>query len=130
MPKRIQTTHHRSTKRIQTDSNKPTRFYSTRQEKSVAEFVGGTRTKNSGATDFDKADVKAENFLIECKTKTTPSQSISVKKEWITKNEEEALFMGKPYTAIAIQFEPNGKNYYIIDEELFGILLQHTKDLT
>ena len=32
---------------------RPTRFYSTRQEKKVAKAVGGKRTANSGATAFD-----------------------------------------------------------------------------
>ncbi len=32
------------------DEIKPTRHYSTKQEKSIAEAVGGKRTANSGAT--------------------------------------------------------------------------------
>lgn len=32
---------------------KPTRFYSNRQEKSVAKAVSGKQTANSGATPFD-----------------------------------------------------------------------------
>lgn len=32
--------------------NRPTRFYSSRQEKAVAKAVGGKQTSNSGATDF------------------------------------------------------------------------------
>jgi hypothetical protein len=34
-------------------------------------------------------------MLIECKTKTSPSNSISIKKEWIEKNKQEMVFMGK-----------------------------------
>ena len=63
--------------------NKPTRFYSKKQEDKVAKSLGGRRNLNSGATMFDKGDVSLDNWLLECKTKTTPSESISIKKEWI-----------------------------------------------
>ena len=32
--------------------NKPTRYYSSKQEKRTANLLGGTTTKNSGATMF------------------------------------------------------------------------------
>ena len=112
-------------KRIKDEEKHPTRYFSSRQEKSVEKDLGGERTKNSGATTFDKGDVKTDKFLIECKTKTTPSQSISIKKEWIEKNNKEALFMGKPYTAIAFNFGPDQDNYYIIDNFLFQDLIKY-----
>lgn len=58
-------------------------------------------------------------MLLECKTKTSPSESISIKKEWLVKNESERIFMGKKYSAIAFNFGPDENNYYIIDEFLF-----------
>ena len=58
-------------------------------------------------------------MLLECKTKTSSSESISVKKEWLVKNESERVFMGKKYSAIAFNFGPDENNYYIIDEFLF-----------
>jgi hypothetical protein len=58
-------------------------------------------------------------MLLECKTKTSPSESISIKKEWLAKNESERVFMGKKYSAIAFNFGPDENNYYIIDEFLF-----------
>ena len=82
----------------------------------------GKQTKNSGATAFEKGDVLSGDFLIECKTKTSPSESISIKKEWLEKNNKEAVFMGKEYNALAFNFGPNEPNYYIIDEFLFGEL--------
>lgn len=64
------------------DSKKhPTRYYSDRQEKSVSKAVNGKQTSNSGATMFQKGDVLSSKFLLECKTKTSHSDSISVKKE-------------------------------------------------
>ena len=63
-------------------SKKPTRHYSTKQEKYVAKKFNGTRTKNSGATMFGgKGDVLMDKFLLECKTKTSDADSISIKKD-------------------------------------------------
>ncbi len=110
-------------KREKDGVKEPTRSFSKKQENYVAKKFGGDRVKNSGATVFAKGDVNLDNFLIECKTKTTLSESISIKKEWLEKNEKEALFMGKKYSALAFNFGPNEKNYYIIDEYLFELLL-------
>lgn len=105
------------------DKTQPTRHYSKQQENKVASKLGGNRTLNSGATLYQKGDVLTEKFLLECKTKTSASASISIQKEWLEKNEKESLFMGKPYNALAFNFGPNERNYYIIDEYLFELLL-------
>lgn len=60
---------------------KPTRFYSRKQETAVAEALGGQRQPNSGATPWAPGDVVAGKFLVECKTKMTNSESISIRKE-------------------------------------------------
>ena len=105
---------------------KPTRYFSKLQEKTVAKDLNGKVQPNSGATAFAKGDVILDeaSFLIECKTKTTPSDSISIKKSWLEKNAHEALFLGKPYNALAFNFGPDEKNYYIIDEYLFEELIK------
>lgn len=103
--------------------NRPTRFYSNKQEKAVAKAVKGKQTANSGATKFSKGDVITDQILIECKTCTDYKKSFSIKKEWLDKNKEEAFAMRKPYSALAFNFGPNEKNYYIIDEKMFKILL-------
>lgn len=110
---------------------KPTRYYSSKQEKAVAKATGGKQTSNSGATNFGgKGDVllPGYSFLIECKTKTTSSDSISIRKEWIEKNAQEAAFEGKAYSAIAFNFGPGERSYYIIDEFLFQDLLEYKKN--
>jgi hypothetical protein len=81
--------------------NKPTRFYSKKQENSVAKQVGGRRVANSGATTFNKGDVTTDDFLIECKTCEKEKASFSIKKEWLIKNREEAFATGKSYSALA-----------------------------
>lgn len=103
---------------------RPTRFFSSRQEKAVAKAVGGKQVSNSGATNFNKGDVTTQDVLLECKTCTKPQSSFSVKKEWITKNREEAFAMGKSYSAVVIDFGQN-EQFYIIDEKMFKKLLEH-----
>ena len=107
--------------------NRPSRFYSNKQEKAVAKALDGKKTANSGATRFVKGDVTTELFLIEAKTCMTDKQSFSIKEEWIKKNKEEAFAMHKPYSAIAFNFGPNSENYYVIDERLFKTLNDYMK---
>ena len=101
----------------------PTRYYSKKQEDAIAKKLGGARVKNSGATAWAKGDVNLDKWLLEAKTKMTSSASISIQKEWLEKNNKEALFMGKPYSALAFNFGPDQPNYYIIDESLFETLV-------
>ena len=110
----------------------PTRHYSSAQEKSVSKAVGGKVQKNSGATAFDKGDVIVSGkngFLLECKTKTSASESISIKKEWFEKNRQECLLTGTPHQAVVFNFGPGEENHYIIDEYLFLELLNHLNTL-
>ena len=111
---------------------KPTRFYSSKQEKTVAKAIGGRQTANSGATPWQKGDVTtkgANGFLIECKTKTSASESISIKKEWFEKNRQECLLMGTPHQAVVFSFGPDQENHYIIDEYLFQFLQEKLSEL-
>ena len=112
----------------QTEDKKSTRYFSSKQEKYVADKFNGKQQPNSGATPFAKGDVILDNILVECKTKTSSSKSISIKKEWLEKNKQEALFIGKPYSALAFNFGENEEMYYIIDEELFEILTNKLGD--
>lgn len=97
-----------------------TRYYSSKQEKHIAKIVQGKCQANSGATLFSKGDVKTDNWLFEAKTCMTDKQSFSIKKEWLTKLENEAFAMNKEFFALAFNFGPNnGKNFYIMDEKTF-----------
>ena len=107
---------------------RPTRFYSSKQEKQVAKAVGGKKVANSGATAFNKGDVTTDSFLVECKTCMTEKKSFSIKKEWLEKNKEEAFEMGKSYSVLAFNFGPDTDNYYVIDERLFRILKEHLEE--
>lgn len=110
-------------RRQRIDKVGPTRQYSKKQESKVASQFNGDRTLNSGATPIQKGDVLLDKFLLECKTKVRPSTSIGIQKEWLEKNEKEALFMGKPYSALVFNFGPDEKNYFVIDEYLFETLV-------
>lgn len=104
---------------------RPTRFYSSRQERAVAKAVSGKKVANSGATAFQKGDVTTNNILIECKTCVEEKKSFSIKREWLEKNKEEAFEMGKDYSVLAFNFGPDTANYYVIDEKLFKLLNEY-----
>lgn len=72
---------------------------------------------NSGAIWFNKSDVVSKNFRIEAKTRTKPSKSITIKKEWLEKIEKEAFLTGKT-PALAFSFG-DGKDYFILSDKDF-----------
>ena len=118
-------------KNIENTTGHSTRWYSDRQEKAVAKEIGGKQTKNSGATLFQKSDVYTDLFNLECKTKTTNSDSISIKREWFQKQIQENIQMGKKYSAIVFNFGPDApynENHYIINEQLFLALQEYLKE--
>lgn len=90
----------------------PTRRASAKQEKAVAKQLGGKVQPNSGATDYYKGDVVTDSMLIECKTVMKPQRSISLKKEWFIKNEQERFAQKLDYSAIAFDFG-DGEEQYI-----------------
>ena len=95
---------------------------------SVAVAIGGKQTKNSGATPWQKGDVLtsgSESFLIECKTKTKKSDTITIREDWFEKNRQEMAFQGKKHQAVVFSFGPDEENHYIIDEYLFQELLEY-----
>lgn len=103
-----------------------TRYYSDLQEKAVAKNLGGKQNVNSGASKWVKGDVVVPNasLLIECKTFMTDKESVSIKKEWITKNRKESKEQHLLNSAVAFGFGPNPPYYYIIDEALMTFLVE------
>ena len=97
---------------------RPSRFYSSRQEKHIAKAVGGRKTPNSGATKWAKGDIVSEDWLFEAKTHTEPRQSFTIRREWIEKMNEEAFQSGKHHTALVIDFG-DGEQFYLISEREF-----------
>lgn len=113
-----------------TKNKDSSRFYSNLQETKVANLIDGNRSPNSGASLFYKSDVYQDDasIVIECKTPETKKESFSIKKEWITKCKKEAFEKRYSNTAIAITFEPNTENYFLIDERLFKYLVDKLKE--
>lgn len=106
---------------------RPTRFYSTKQEKRVAKVIDGKRSANSGASMWQKSDVTNDLFAIECKTHTELRNQFTIKREWIDKNREEAFQMGKHHSALAIDFG-DGVQHYLISERDFLYLLEKLRE--
>lgn len=103
-----------------------TRYYSDTHEKSICKALGGTQNSNSGAGNFSKGDVvvKEASLLIEAKCCMSSKSSVSIKKDWIEKNKQEGFMVRRDNQAVCINFEPNGNNYYIIDEKLMKFLVE------
>ena len=95
--------------------NKPTRYYSDKQEKRTAKRLGAKTQTSSGSSAFLKGDVVSENCLIECKTMEEEKKSFSIKKEWLDKIEEQCFAMGKRFPILAFDFGGT-ENYYILNE--------------
>ena len=103
-----------------------TRAFSDAHEKSVCKALGGKQTSNSGANKFEKGDVIVDyaSMLIECKCSMSEKSSFSIKKEWLEKNKEEAFRNRLMNSCLCFNFEPNGENYYVIDEKLMISLME------
>ncbi len=103
-----------------------TRFYSDKHEKSICKALGAQQQVNSGATKFSKGDVinRSASLLIEAKCSMTKKSSFSIKEEWLLKNKQEAFQMGLSNSALCFNFEPDGKNYYIVDEKVMQFLVE------
>lgn len=105
-----------------------TRHYSKKQEKRVAKNLGGKVNANSGATGFYKGDVRTDYLLVECKTATKEVKSVSIKKEWLKKLNEERFAMGKQHSILAFDFG-DGEDYFIIDKSLMKMLTDYLEEV-
>lgn len=108
--------------------NKPTRYYSKKQEKKVASTLGMKLQPNSGATAFAKGDLKDEYILVECKTLTRKQKSRTIEKEWLTKLQEEQLSMGKSLSALVFDFG-DGDNFVTLSERDFQNIYSAWREL-
>lgn len=105
-----------------------TRKLSDKQEKRLAKNIGGRQVVGSGSTPFLKGDVTTSDLFIEAKTKAVESKSISVKKAWLEKAQEQAYSMRKKDYALAISFG-DGKDYYVIEDNLMEDLYKSREAL-
>lgn len=111
-------------------SNKnTTRYFSKIQEKTLAKEVNGRVQPNSGATPFQKGDVKTDEWLFDAKTSMTDKQSYSIKKADLIKLEDERIQMRKDYCAIVFNFGMNQDNVYVVPKKHFLSLLEELDTL-
>lgn len=101
---------------------------SIQQEKQIARYLGGEVQSNSGGTKFGGGDVHTKHFLIEAKLPTCEKKSFSIKKEWIDKAREQCYEQNKFHSAVAFRFDPYGKDYYIIDQNLMRTLVKYMEE--
>lgn len=109
-----------------TKNDNSTRYFSDLHEKDICKLLEAQQVSNSGAGKFRKGDVvqKDASLLVECKTTMSSKGSISIKKEWITKNAEEAFSNRLNNHCIAFNFEPQGESYFVIDQRLMSFLCE------
>lgn len=83
---------------------------------------------NSGATSFEKGDLKGEHILVECKTIVRPQKQRTIEKEWLTKLKEEQISMRKDLSALAFDFG-DGEEYVILTIQDFKNLYECWKEI-
>ncbi len=106
-----------------------TRDYSDKQEQHIAKVTGGKVQSNSGGTKFGGGDVHTDKFFIEAKTPTKEQTSFSIKKDWITKLQEQTFEQGKEEGVLAFQFSPEDReNFYVLNERQFLDYLRYKED--
>lgn len=113
-----------------TKNESSTRFFSDKHEKSICKALGARQQSNSGAGHFSKGDVVHDgaSMLIEAKCTMSPKQSVSIKREWIEKNKSEAFSIRKSNHCVCFNFEPDGNNYFVIDEKLMKFLVEKLEE--
>lgn len=99
------------------------------QEKEVAKLVDGQVQIASGALSHGGGDVLTDDWFFECKTVTTKKDSYSIKRSVIDKMKEQSFEQKRDYCALAFRFEPEGKDYFIIDNDTMKYLLDCHKSL-
>ena len=67
-------------------------------------------------------------MLIECKTVMKPQSSVSLKKEWFLKNEQERFAQKLDYSAIAFDFGDGGEQYIAMSISQFKRILEDRND--
>jgi hypothetical protein len=97
-----------------------TRDYSKRQETEIAKKTGGKVQSNSGGTRFGGGDVHTQYCFIEGKTPMKPQKNFTIQAQWVEKAREQAFEQGKQFGIIAFRFDPNGDDFYVLDERAFN----------
>lgn len=80
---------------------KPTKFYSSKQETIVSEYLGWNRVSASGARPFDKGDIRSDIWLCECKTRTHKNKRYKISHfDWSKIVAESTSCMKRPIMVV------------------------------
>ncbi|ATO48536.1 hypothetical protein P4V86_03230 [Brevibacillus laterosporus] len=85
------------------------------------------RVMASGALWFAKSDVVTPLFQIEAKTKARNSKSITLKKEWMEKIEQEA-FDNRKIPALVFSFG-DSTDYFVLRDKDFYAMVEELSEL-
>lgn len=115
---------------MSTKNKESTRYFSNQHETKICNILNAIKQANSGAGKFAAGDCinKNASLLIECKTTMTDKNSISIKKEWLDKIEEERKIKRMSNKLLAFSFGPESPNYFIIDEKLATFLVEKLEE--
>ena len=87
-------------------------------------IVDAKRQANSGALWYAKGDIKTQDYLMECKERGTINargeKTISIPKDWLTKQELEAFQENRPYWVLPFRYK-NDESIYLVksfDQEI------------
>lgn len=75
------------------------------------------RQINSGALWYAKGDVKTQDYLMECKERSTINakgeKTISIPKDWLVKQEKEAFQENRPYWILPFRYKNDSMIYMV-----------------
>lgn len=94
------------------------------QENRIAKMFNASRTPRSGGGEWKKGDILSEDWLVECKTTTTPAKSFSVSKAVLDKAEHERAEMHKSYMALAFTLGEDYDDYFVLDKRAMSAVLE------
>lgn len=91
-----------------------TKQFSSRQEKMVADLLGGTVVRGSGSRPLAPGDVRAGNWLCECKTHVTPDTKVTFMYDVYDKLMKESLFAHRSPLLVVDDGSQDPKNTWCI----------------
>lgn len=109
------------------NKQKPTKYYSSKQEKMIAEYLGWKQVSASGARRFNPGDIISDRFLCECKTHENFVDRIEIPKATWEKISSEAFSVFR----IPVLFIDNGtqkaENTWFVTPKKFFELKNYAK---
>lgn len=107
-------------------NQKPTKFYSSRQEKAIADYLGWSVVAASGARMFNPGDVISTQYLCECKTHTDKKSSIEIKKSvWKKITSEATSVLKRPVLFVDNGTQTVTNTWCIVPNRFFDMTNLH-----